>query len=95
MNGLSTNEDLAVFLFMYTDFPLQQDNQNSKSEPARYLFISFSHPANSSLNTPTALSLSWCNSTRASKVMSFAINCVLLGFKVSGYSSLSFFDNDW
>ena len=74
IKGFSTKELFAVFLFNDTDLPLHELSQNSKSEPARYLFISLNQPANSSLNTPMALSLSSCKSTNASKVISFTIN---------------------
>ena len=51
-NGLSTKELLAVLRFKEIALPLQVDNQNSKSEPSLYLFISLNHPASSSLKTP-------------------------------------------
>ena len=45
-------DPFLVTLLTFTDFPLQVDSQNSRSEPSLYLFMSLIQPANSSLKTP-------------------------------------------
>src|SRR5690554_1575730 len=93
MNAFSTCEPTLVILLTVMLPPDQEESQNSKSDPSLYLFISFSQPANSSLNTPTPVRTLSCKSTKASNVMSSAINCSLDGLSTAIVLDFSFLSN--